>query len=90
MRPIVRVYVATLKKTLFPGGYVIIMTFALDEPEKCSGLDIVQYDAEKLLLELGPGFNLVENGHELHLTPSGGQQDFAWFRLVYKPVPNPG
>jgi hypothetical protein len=59
------------------------MAFALDGPTRCSGLDIVQYDAEKLTAELGAGFKLVETGHEVHLTPAGNQQKFAYFRFTY-------
>lgn len=73
-------YVEVLQSTLKPGGHLIIMTFAIDGPKKCSGLDIVQYDAEKLNAELGSGFDLVESGHETHLTPAGSEQKFAYFR----------
>ena len=78
-------YVETMKRTLLPGGDVIIMTFAVDGPKKCSGLDIVQYDAEKLQRELGHGFELLDSGHETHITPAGGKQKFAWFRLTRRP-----
>ena len=37
-----------------PGGHVIIGTFALDGPEKCSGLPIVRHDAASLSAILGP------------------------------------
>jgi len=74
-------YVNVLKQALEPRGHIIMMTFAIDGPNKCSGLDIVQYDAEKLTAELGPGFKLVETGHEIHHTPGGHQQKFAYFHL---------
>lgn len=74
-------YIATLKKALKPGGQVIIMAFAIDGPLKCSGLDIVQYDSNTLMTTLGPGFELLEKGHETHMTPAGNQQKFAYFRL---------
>jgi SAM-dependent methyltransferase len=38
-------YVDRLKKAVKPGGHVIIATFALDGPERCSGLPIVCHDA---------------------------------------------
>jgi len=38
-------YVARLAKAIKPGGSVVIGTFALDGPEKCSGLPISRYDA---------------------------------------------
>jgi trans-aconitate methyltransferase len=72
-------YVDVLFKTLIPGGHLIIMAFALDGPKKCSGLDIVQYDAEKMNAELGSGFILTESGYETHLTPAGNEQKFAYF-----------
>jgi len=74
-------YINVLKQALEPGGHLIMMTFAIDGPAKCSGLDIVQYDANKLMAELGPGFKLEETGFELHITPAGGQQKFAYFCL---------
>lgn len=76
-------YISVLKQALEPGGFVIIMAFAMDGPLKCSGLDIVQYDAEKLLAELGQGFELLETGHEIHNTPAEQQQRFAYFRLSF-------
>ena len=78
-------YVASLKKGLKSGGHLIIMAFASDGPVKCSGLEVVQYDASKLMMELGPDFVLVEKGYEIHKTPAGHQQKFAYFRLTHTP-----
>ena len=78
-------YIKVLKQSIEPGGHIIMMTFAIDGPKKCSGLDIVQYDADKLILEFGPGFELVETGFNLHLTPAGNQQKFAYFRFLATP-----
>jgi len=58
--------------------------FAIGGATKCSGLDIVQYDAEKLMAELGDGFELVEERSETHNTPANKQQKFAYFRFVRK------
>jgi SAM-dependent methyltransferase len=74
-------YINVLKQALEPDGHLIIMAFAIGGPVKCSGLDIVQYDANKLMAELGQGFRLVETGYEVHLTPSGGEQKFAYFHI---------
>jgi len=74
-------YVDVLKRALEPDGHLIIMAFAIGGPKKCSGLDIVQYDADKLMAELGQGFELLETGHEVHVTPSDHEQKFAYFRL---------
>jgi len=77
-------YVEVLKKTLRSGGYLVLAAFAIGGPMKCSGLDIVQYDAEKLLRELGDKFELVEEATERHLTPAGKEQLFCYFRLLRK------
>lgn len=74
-------YIDVLGQSLEPGGCVIIMTFAIDGPSKCSGLDVVQYDEEKMTAELGPGFEPAETGHQIHITPAGDQQEFAYFRF---------
>ncbi len=76
-----KAYVDVLKAALRPGGHLIIASFAIGGPEKCSGLPIVQYDADKLLAELGPGFQLVEQLAETHVTPTQRAQAFAYFRL---------
>ncbi len=77
-----RSYVVTLNKALSGGGHAIIATFAPEGPPKCSGLDVVRYDAGQLLAELGAGFELKEERREAHSTPRGAEQDFAWFRLI--------
>jgi trans-aconitate methyltransferase len=75
-------YLNVLKQSLEPGGHVIIMTFAVGGPQKCSGLEIMQYDEEKLMVEFGQEFELLETGHQGHVTPAGSEQKFAWFRLI--------
>lgn len=77
-----RKYIEVLKRSLTVDGHVIIATFAVGGPTSCSGLDIVQYDAGRLCLELGDEFRLVDERSELHLTPAGGTQEFAYFRFI--------
>ncbi|HEY5954164.1 MAG TPA: class I SAM-dependent methyltransferase [Terrimicrobiaceae bacterium] len=76
-----RAYVATLKQTLKPGGTVIISTFALDGPPKCSGLEVTRYDEKTMVAELGEEFKLHELRYETHLTPWGSEQRFIYFRF---------
>jgi SAM-dependent methyltransferase len=73
-------YVRVLHKTLAPGGQAIIAAFAPGGPVKCSGLDIVQYDAAKLGAELGPEFILEEQAENAHVTPANHVQLFNFFR----------
>lgn len=60
------------------GGHVIISTFGPQGPLKCSGLDVVRYDAESLHNEFGKSFHLVESCQELHQTPFGTTQQFLY------------
>ena len=61
-----------------PGGLVIMATFALDGPERCSGLPVQRYDPASLAKELGNAFRLVEEWREEHVTPWGSTQSFNW------------
>jgi SAM-dependent methyltransferase len=74
-------YVALLCRSLAAGGHAVIATFALDGPEKCSGLPVRRYDAPALLAELGAGFELVNSVAETHLTPWGNAQSFQFSLL---------
>lgn len=74
-------YVAQVKRSVVPGGVVVISTFSLHGPKKCSGLNIVQYDAASLSRELGEEFSLIDAADVLHTTPSGGTQAFVRCRF---------
>jgi SAM-dependent methyltransferase len=71
-------YVALAKRTLPPGGHLIMATFALDGPPTCSGLAVCRYDAASLAAELGDGFSLVRQASEAHVTPRGSTQPFFY------------
>ena len=74
-------YIDRLGSALNPGGSAIISTFALDGPEKCSGLPVVRYTAESLASELGDRFALVESRRHVHTTPWGANQVFQYSRF---------
>lgn len=76
-------YLQTLRAALAPGAQVVMATFAVGGPLQCSGLDVVQYDEDKLMATVGNGFQLLETVSELHQTPWGGEQAFCYFRLGY-------
>ncbi|MCL6684219.1 class I SAM-dependent methyltransferase [Sphingomonas alba] len=61
-----------------PGSHVIVATFALDGPDKCSGLPVHRYDAAGLSAELGDDFVPVADWIETHITPWGSDQRFQW------------
>jgi cyclopropane fatty-acyl-phospholipid synthase-like methyltransferase len=50
-------------------GFLTIGTFSQNGPEKCSGLEIKQYNEEELTSELNNGFDKVKCVTEDHLTP---------------------
>jgi ubiquinone/menaquinone biosynthesis C-methylase UbiE len=77
-------YVALLGRVVQVGGHVVMGTFALDGPAKCSGLDVRRYDGEMLAEELGPRFALLKSEPEVHVTPGGQRQSFQFslFRRV--------
>jgi SAM-dependent methyltransferase len=75
-------YLRSLDRALLPDGQVIIAAFAIGGPSKCSGLNIVQYDAASLGIVLGARFKLLETVSEAHLTPRGDIQLFGYHRFM--------
>ena len=81
-------YADRLTRALTPGGTLILMTFAEDGPEACSGLPVRRYSPEALAREiesLVPGqFSVVDTGRFTHHTPGGAGQKFQYsvFRKV--------
>ena len=71
-------YVRNVAHAVRPGGHVIVSTFGPEGPNKCSGLDVVRYDAESLHNQFGARFRLVESSRELHHTPFGTTQQFLY------------
>jgi ubiquinone/menaquinone biosynthesis C-methylase UbiE len=71
-------YVKRLRRALKVGGHAIIATFALEGPEKCSGLPVMRYDATSLGQTLGPEFKLEHTLRHEHATPWGSHQAFQF------------
>lgn len=71
-------YVRQVIRAVKPGGHVIVSTFGPEGPTKCSGLDVVRYDAQSLHGEFGARFRLVESSKEMHHTPFGTTQQFLY------------
>jgi ubiquinone/menaquinone biosynthesis C-methylase UbiE len=71
-------YVASVNRSLKPGGHIIVASFAPDGPTQCSGLDVMRYSPHSLHHEFGGNFELVDNRSETHLTPFGTQQKFIY------------
>ncbi len=75
-------YVELATKSLPSGGHLIIGTFALDAPPRCSGLDVCRYDATSLAAEFAPAFRPVDETSHLHITPAGKPQHFIFLTLA--------
>lgn len=71
-------YIHLVERSLRTGGHIIVASFGLDGPRKCSGLDVMRYSPETMHGEFGEGFNLVESLSETHKTPSDTTQEFIY------------
>jgi 2-polyprenyl-3-methyl-5-hydroxy-6-metoxy-1,4-benzoquinol methylase len=71
-------YVGQVASVVKSGGHVIVSTFGPEGPTKCSGLDVVRYDAESLHNQFGVRFHLLGSSKELHRTPLGTVQQFLY------------
>ncbi|QOY52957.1 class I SAM-dependent methyltransferase [Candidatus Sulfurimonas baltica] len=72
-------YLKSMYQALKSGGIAVISTFAIDGPQQCCGLDIVQYDAQKMKEELIDGLELLESFEMQHLTPKNSYQAYICF-----------
>ena len=73
-----RRYVESVLNAVKPSGYVIVSAFGPQGPAKCSGLDVMRYDAEALHREFGRSFRIEEHSTEIHRTPWGAAQQFVY------------
>ncbi|MGH9947520.1 MAG: class I SAM-dependent methyltransferase [Pyrinomonadaceae bacterium] len=73
-----RKYVELVIRSVKLGGHIIVASFSLEGPLKCSGLDVRRYSPETMHGEFGNAFQLVESKGEIHQTPFGTTQDFVY------------
>ena len=71
--------------TVTPGGFLIVATFALDGPARCSGLPVMRYGPAELAAALAPPFAMHLADDEQHHTPWGAVQHFTWVVLQRDP-----
>ena len=73
-------YAALAERTLPANGILIIATFALDGPDKCSNLPVQRHTPQSLAAQFR-NFTLLESKAENHQTPSGISQSFLYIVL---------
>jgi ubiquinone/menaquinone biosynthesis C-methylase UbiE len=73
-----RRYVAAVRRSVKPGGHILVATFGPEGPTRCSGLDVVRYAPDELHAEFGPAFQKVGSLTEMHETPWGAEQQFVY------------
>jgi SAM-dependent methyltransferase len=71
-------YVAAVRRSLKPGGHVVVATFGPHGPEKCSGLEAMRYSPDELHAEFGSEFARLASATESHVTPWGTEQEFIY------------
>ena len=70
-------YISALEAATKSGSSAIISTFALDGPDRCSGLPVQRYSPLSLAARIGSKFKMVSQTSEAHTTPSGATQHFS-------------
>lgn len=71
-------YLANMGGALNANAHVLIASFGLEGPEKCSGLPVQRYGPELLQQTLGSNYKLLSSEQEIHITPSRNQQQFIY------------
>jgi SAM-dependent methyltransferase len=74
-------YLAAVRRSVAPGGTVILATFAADGPTQCSGLQVTRYNANTLSALFGSEFERMATARDMHVTPWGSIQAFTYLRL---------
>ncbi len=69
-------YMTTARNSV--NGFLTIATFSENGPAKCSGLEIKQYNEEKLATEFKNGFDKIRCITEDHKTPFNTTQNFLF------------
>jgi ubiquinone/menaquinone biosynthesis C-methylase UbiE len=77
-------YVALAERTVKPQGLLVVGTFRLDGPDKCSGLPVKRYDAESLARQFDRSFHFKMEAHEMHPTPWGERQSFVYVVMEHR------
>ena len=75
-------YRHTLNTATRPGAVAVFGCFASDGPTHCSGLPVARRDVVGLAEFVGPQWRLLAQDREMHVTPGGVTQPFAWAAFI--------
>lgn len=71
-------YVSIAERAINPNGYLILGTFSETGPQKCSGLEIKQYNETSMSSRFEKSFERIKCIEENHLTPFNTIQNFLF------------
>ena len=74
----IKKYVDVVSDAMIRGGHLVISTFSLTGPEKCSNLQVSQYSSSTLSLLFKENFVLTSSFNEIHTSPYNTTQDFIF------------
>jgi len=79
-------YVEIAGKFIKPSGYLIISTFSMSGPKKCSGLDVTQYSEDSIKKTFQRDFSHIRSFEEIHTTPFNTKKTFYLIYLKEKEI----
>ncbi len=71
-------YLDSVRQGLNPDGILVLGTFSVNGPEKCSGIRVMQYSEQSMARLLEPDFAKIRCETLDHRTPSGSVQNFVF------------
>ena len=78
----IKKYVDIVSGAIIKGGHLVISTFAITGPEKCSNLQVSQYSSSTLANLFNENFKMISSFNEVHTSPYGTKQDFLFCVLA--------
>jgi len=78
----IKKYVDIVSGAIIKGGHLVISTFAITGPEKCSNLQVSQYSSSTLANLFNENFKMISSFNEVHTSPYGTTQDFLFCVLA--------
>jgi 2-polyprenyl-3-methyl-5-hydroxy-6-metoxy-1,4-benzoquinol methylase len=74
----IKQYVDIVSGAIIKGGHLVISTFSLTGPEKCSNLQVSQYSSFTLANLFNENFKMISSFNEIHTSPYDTSQDFIF------------